>query len=581
KAYIKISSLNMRGRFHRGEDKWLRINQIMRDRKIGVLAVQETHFSPADVDDVHKLFSKRLQVFATIDPTSPQSKGVAIVVNKEVSNIVGIKTKVIIPGRALHLTIPWHGDQKLTILAAYAPNDSAENTPFLSKIEEKTRGLAKPDISLGDWNMVEDSMDRIPHHSDPSSVTDVMRDFKSKLGLIDGWRQTFPDSKAFTFLQTATGSQSRIDRILVTDRVFRNSYDWQIESPGIHTDHQLVSVKFSDPKMPFIGKGRWAQKVFLLTVESVMERINTIGLEYEAGIADSKTRRTDDNNPQLIMVALKEAMTEIFRQKEKTMIPKMEKEIKNMKKKLQETLNDTRLNEDERKAEGASIQENVDATERLRFQKARDNAAARNRLDGETTATKYWTSVNKERAPRDTILSLLVPGSDPPVYQKRSDKMAEIARDFHDKLQTEDIASPAEREAAEAKAFENIKKLSQQSKAKLSQYLTRGDIIQVLKKLPNGKAPGIDGLIHELWKTLHSRFEKAKEGHKRMDIAGIFKAVFNDIEKYGVHPDTNFAEGWMSLLHKKNDKRNVSNYRPITLLNTDYKIFTKALAIKL
>jgi hypothetical protein len=73
----------MRGRFHRGEDKWMRINQIMRDRKIGILAVQETHLSPADVDDIHKIFEKRLQVYATIDPASPQSKGVAIVINKE------------------------------------------------------------------------------------------------------------------------------------------------------------------------------------------------------------------------------------------------------------------------------------------------------------------------------------------------------------------------------------------------------------------------------------------------------------------------------------------------------------------
>ena len=37
----------------------------------------------------------------------------------------------------------------------------------------------------------------------------------------------------------------------------------------------------------------------------------------------------------------------------------------------------------------------------------------------------------------------------------------------------------------------------------------------------------------------------------------------------------------MCPLYKKNDKRNIANYRPITLLNSDYKIFTKAKSIKL
>jgi hypothetical protein len=114
------------------------------------------------------------------------------------------------------------------------------------------------------------------------------------------------------------------------------------------------------------------------------------------------------------------------------------------------------------------------------------------------------------------------------------------------------------------------------------QYLKRSDVVRVLKILPNDKAPGIDGLIHELWNTLHARFENSKESeNKTMDIARVLTVVYNDIEMYGVHPETQFAAGWMSLLHKKNDKRNVGNYRPITLLNTDYKIFTKALAIKL
>lgn len=57
--------------------------------------------------------------------------------------------------------------------------------------------------------------------------------------------------------------------------------------------------------------------------------------------------------------------------------------------------------------------------------------------------------------------------------------------------------------------------------------------------------------------------------------------MYRDIEKHGIEPSTGFTEGWMCPLYKKGDRREISNYRPITLLNSDYKIFTKALSVKL
>src|SRR5258705_13000501 len=60
-----------------------------------------------------------------------------------------------------------------------------------------------------------------------------------------------------------------------------------------------------------------------------------------------------------------------------------------------------------------------------------------------------------------------------------------------------------------------------------------------------------------------------------------FASICLDLPRVDSHWDSAFAEGWMCPLYKKKDRREISNYRPITLLNTDYKIYTKTLAIKL
>jgi exonuclease III len=76
----------------------------------------------------------------------------------------------------------------------------------------------RPDILGGDTNFVEDAIDRLPSHSDSKASVDTFDDLKKYLGLIDGWRETYPTTRAYTFMQALSqgGSQSRIDRIYIT-----------------------------------------------------------------------------------------------------------------------------------------------------------------------------------------------------------------------------------------------------------------------------------------------------------------------------------------------------------------------------
>jgi len=150
-------------------------------------------------------------------------------------------------------------------LVVYAPNvtetEGLENADFWRVLTEyfENHPEDKPDILAGDCNVVEDMIDRLPVRSDPMSATDALDDLKSALRMDDGWRTTYPAQKAYTFLQSATASQSRIDRIYTTQKIIRTAREWKIETntiPG--TDHRIVSVMIAHENAPKIGKGRWS-----------------------------------------------------------------------------------------------------------------------------------------------------------------------------------------------------------------------------------------------------------------------------------------------------------------------------------
>ncbi|KAF5388409.1 hypothetical protein D9615_000307 [Tricholomella constricta] len=268
KAAIRATSLNIRGYRSAGDgrngSKWFHINQLIRDNRIGILAVQETHLTEERRDELEKLFSKRMKTFISKDPENPTGKaGVAIVLNRKISNVSGAKITEILPGRALLIQTNWHRAETISVLAVYAPNLTrpGENANFWKTLREyfTTHPRLKVDVLTGDLNMVEDMLDRLPAHNDPQDAVEELHELRNLLDLVDGWRTTFPTTKAYSFLQDATASQSRIDRIYVSPVVLQQAREWKIapsDVPG--ADHKLVSVTVAHQEAPWVGKGRWS-----------------------------------------------------------------------------------------------------------------------------------------------------------------------------------------------------------------------------------------------------------------------------------------------------------------------------------
>ena len=112
-------------------------------------------------------------------------------------------------------------------------------------------------------------------------------------------------------------------------------------------------------------------------------------------------------------------------------------------------------------------------------------------------------------------------------------------------------------------------KLNQIDKEKCEGLLTEKECLEAVKSMELGKSPGTDGLPAEFYKVFWK------------DISPYLISSLNRSYQKGKLAITQ-RRGIISLIPKKDKALNeLKNWRPITLLNCDYKIASKVITSRL
>ncbi|KAH9853408.1 Endonuclease/exonuclease/phosphatase [Lenzites betulinus] len=289
----------------------------IKQNSIGILLLQETHLTAERCADIKRMFKGRLKVLYSAHPDAPTRKeGVAVVLNKAQINADGAKVTQIVPGRALQVSVTTRSGDPLHTLCMYAPTSDGteERRAFFRDVRsfyETHPTTPRPHIMAGDFNNVEDRLDRLPESNPDASLEDLDM-LKEALGLMlaDGWQMTHPTSRSYTF-HRGTGDAavcSRLDRIYCTRDIFARCHDWQIITLGVKTDHSMVAVQVTMANAPSVGKGRPTFPLHLLKNRTLARQMKDAGMRSLRELDDLLTQgeRSDAHNPQTILLNLKQ-----------------------------------------------------------------------------------------------------------------------------------------------------------------------------------------------------------------------------------------------------------------------------------
>lgn len=177
-------------------------------------------------------------------------------------------------------------------------------------------------------------------------------------------------------------------------------------------------------------------------------------------------------------------------------------------------------------------------------------------------ATPWFTAKLHARRKKATIAALK-DGNNEDAVSADLPGIATIAKTFYRGLYSQEDSSRTSQDTLLNTITERV---PPESRRTLDEDLTEDELSAAITQMAARSSPGSDGLTYAFYKTFRAR------------VTPILLELLNGIAPGSTATlPASHAQSMTILLYKKGDNEKIENYRPISLTQCDYKIFTKIL----
>ena len=556
---INIYSLNCNGL--NDDVKRKAVFEKLKKKGDGIFMLQETHCTTENEQKWRREWCNHMY----FSNGTSNARGVATIITGNYEYRV-LRLERDNEGRFLILEIERKG-AVYTIGNIYAPTRNFERdqqqcfTNFTAKLElmQNIHTILGGDLNLY-MNPRLDKLDNSPDYNDNRNFRADVCFFVETNNIVDVWRTINPDKRCFTWHRG--DKRSRLDYLLTSEHLLNFIDDVDI-LPGIQSDHSLLKLSLKTGNKHEKGRGFWKFNSSLLHdpvyVDKIKNVIRETAQNYE-GLEDKRMLweiiKLEIRTQTIPYCVMKK------RQKEKT-----ERDLNKKFTTLFEKVNSGARIEKETWQEFSQVKLQLDNLEREKARGVIIRSKAQWVEEGEKN-TSYFLRLEKHNYCNKLITKLKVGENliTDPI------QILDEGQTFYQNLYSENVGHDESHMREIGNTFTNtdsLPKINAIQQEHCERLMTENDLLKSLKAFKNGKTPGTDGLNAEFYKFFWH------------DIKQFLLASINYSLEHGTLSIAQ-RRAIISLLPKGDkDRLYLKNWRPISLLNVDYKILAKALANRL